>query len=279
MACSNLVVVLAQPEDLTAIRLIWVLRSRGIQVRAVTPDQLTFSRRWVHRLGDAPVQSIVELAEGEPLRSDAIGVLFNRLACISASPFARPGDRAYAHAEWNALLLSWMGSLRCPVINPPTPSCLAGATRTPLSMLALAARVGLPTPRLLCTSSARQAPSAGMVPLYLLHPAPGAGGGSNGADDHPASLIEPLTGSLGHALVVDQEVVPSSYREHAAGCIELARQLPARLLRIHFGRTRCTPHKRVFVGFDTLPDLTDRQLRFVAAWTLKRLLGAPERQS
>jgi hypothetical protein len=37
-----------------------------------------------------------------------------------------PKDRPYIASEMNAFLLYWLSSLRCPVLNPPTPTCLSG---------------------------------------------------------------------------------------------------------------------------------------------------------
>jgi hypothetical protein len=37
-----------------------------------------------------------------------------------------PADRSYVAAEMTAFLLSWLSTLRCPVVNRPSPTCLYG---------------------------------------------------------------------------------------------------------------------------------------------------------
>jgi hypothetical protein len=79
--------------------------------------------------------------------SEVTGVL-TRTSWISPLelPVIAEADRAYAATEMSAFLLSWLSSLDCPVVNRPTPGCLAGPPwRTP-QWMAAAAIAGLKVP-------------------------------------------------------------------------------------------------------------------------------------
>lgn len=53
-------------------------------------------------------------------------------------------DREFCAAESNALMLAWLSSLRCPVLNAPTPTSLAGPAWRPLQWRRLAVQRGIP---------------------------------------------------------------------------------------------------------------------------------------
>jgi hypothetical protein len=53
-------------------------------------------------------------------------------------------DREFCAAECNAFMLAWLTSLRCPVLNAPTPTSLAGPAWRPLQWRRLAAQLGIP---------------------------------------------------------------------------------------------------------------------------------------
>jgi hypothetical protein len=54
-------------------------------------------------------------------------------------------DRLYAQQEWTALHMSWLASLRAPVLNLPVVQGLGGAWRHPSEWAWLAAQAGLDT--------------------------------------------------------------------------------------------------------------------------------------
>ena len=54
-----------------------------------------------------------------------------------------PADRPYVAAEMSAFLLAWLSELPCPVLNRPTPSCLAGPNWRVEQWIVTAARMGM----------------------------------------------------------------------------------------------------------------------------------------
>jgi hypothetical protein len=52
-------------------------------------------------------------------------------------------DRAYVAAEMSAFLLFWLSGLTCPVLNTPTPTCLAGPGWRPERWTRAAAELGM----------------------------------------------------------------------------------------------------------------------------------------
>src|SRR5262249_18392879 len=88
-------------------------------------------------------------------------VIFNRICFVDLPQFfnAAQVDRDYARMEAFALLLSWLSSPGCPVINRPAPSALTGSAYR-LPMWARLARVAGLTPlRLMAPPSTRRLPA------------------------------------------------------------------------------------------------------------------------
>ena len=55
-----------------------------------------------------------------------------------------PDDRAYVAAELNAFLTKWLMAQSCPVLNPPSVSCLSGPGWRAPQWIHAAARLGIP---------------------------------------------------------------------------------------------------------------------------------------
>ena len=53
-------------------------------------------------------------------------------------------DRAYAAAEMNAFLLTWLSELPCSILNRPTPQCLFGPSWRQEKWIYIAAQLGIP---------------------------------------------------------------------------------------------------------------------------------------
>ncbi len=140
--------ILAHLGDETALRVCAALRARhgGNHVRLVSCEELVLAPYWAHRLEDSQVTTEVRLHDGTSLDLANIRVVFNRLLALAAPHFAsaKAVDRDYAIQEMNALCLSWLASLPCPVVNPPTPTGLSAPARSHAEWLLLAGRAGLP---------------------------------------------------------------------------------------------------------------------------------------
>jgi hypothetical protein len=55
-----------------------------------------------------------------------------------------PADQAYVAAEMQAFLLAWLTALPCPVVNRPSPQCLAGPAWGPERWIHEAAKLDIP---------------------------------------------------------------------------------------------------------------------------------------
>jgi hypothetical protein len=104
---------------------------------------------WRHFVGVKDNRGTVVVGGTVVPEQEVTGVLTRT---TSISPYELPviaeADRAYVATEMSACLLSWLSSLACPVVNRPTPGCLAGPPwRTP-QWMAAAAAAGLRPPDL-----------------------------------------------------------------------------------------------------------------------------------
>lgn len=156
--------LLAAIDDRPALWAATRLRARGLTpLEVLTPELLTCSFRWQHRLGNhAPPSVEFTLADGRRVTGDAIRGVVNRLSMLPPGVVASltPADRDYALQEWTALHVSWLNALTVPVINRPGVQGLCGAWRHPSEWIWLAARAGLETPTFLMgtTSAAVEGP-------------------------------------------------------------------------------------------------------------------------
>lgn len=135
---TKLLVVLAAPGDPAPDQLapFW----RG-QVRRLTSADLSRSG-WRLRLC-APKQAqivvdgtIIDAAEIDAVVTRQGWILDRELSWIADE------DRLFVAAEMQAFLVAFLSTLSCPVINPPTPTCLAGPMWRPAQWRSAAARCG-----------------------------------------------------------------------------------------------------------------------------------------
>lgn len=201
-------------------------------VRLVSAEELIYAPRWTHRLFDGPGQNVISLHDGTVIRSDSVEVVFNRLGPFSMPHFgAGPAaDHDYALMEMSALLLSWLSSFSCPVINRPAPQGLAGPPRSWFGWTQLAGEVGL------STTPAR------------LEWRMGAEGASA-----PAAFPDGVPFSV---LVAGGRVVGDCHSELAGRCVALAKAASVELLRLSFVRSAIGPRACFFSGADPSPVLS-----------------------
>ncbi len=141
-----MVLVLCEGFDRAAFWAAGRFRERGIAVDVVTGDDLAAAECWDHRLGAAGVSLSIQLRDGRRVVGDDTRGVFNRLSYLPNAWLQRIGgpDRDYALQEMYALYLSWLHSLKGPVVNPATPQGLCGNWRHPSMWMVLAGRAGLP---------------------------------------------------------------------------------------------------------------------------------------
>ncbi|MCF2149994.1 hypothetical protein IQ276_026895 [Desmonostoc muscorum LEGE 12446] len=83
---------------------------------------------------------------GVTIALDQITGVLTRLPSIFEQELLHiiPEDRGYVAAEMNAFLISWLSSLKCPVLNRPTPTYLLGPAWRPEQWVYAAAQLGIP---------------------------------------------------------------------------------------------------------------------------------------
>lgn len=108
----SLVLILGSAADRGAARVAAILRGREHEVLLLTPTQLE-RLGWEHRIEWGRPRTSLRLPDGRVLTDTDIGAVLDRLPGPSAGAFRRsdPKDRAYALAEWHALIMSWLHSL------------------------------------------------------------------------------------------------------------------------------------------------------------------------
>jgi hypothetical protein len=120
-------------EELTSQ---WV--AKGQVVGRLTPRDLSMPG-WRHYVGrEGPAVAVIE---SRIISTEEITGVVTRMPSVFEHDLAEivPEDRGYISAEMTAFLLSWLLALECPVINRPTPTCLAGPYWSPERWLKVAA--------------------------------------------------------------------------------------------------------------------------------------------
>lgn len=116
----TLVVILPGPADAGAREVASRVAGRGHEVLTLTPAHLE-TMTWEHRIEGGAVTTRLVPRAGAPVLDDrCVGAVLNRLIGPATTRFVRSAarDRAYAHAEWQALLVSWLHSLGDRVVGP-----------------------------------------------------------------------------------------------------------------------------------------------------------------
>ncbi|MEX5213412.1 MAG: hypothetical protein NW703_04540 [Nitrospiraceae bacterium] len=139
---ARYVLVFAQAGDEVAAG--FVRRNARRAVRLVTPRELSRAgwRLGLHR-GTASVQAVVK---GRIVPQSRLAGVITRLGCVTAAdvPHIAAGDRVYVAAEMQAFLVAWLHLVSCPVLNRPTPMCLAGNAWSSHKWVQTAVRLGIP---------------------------------------------------------------------------------------------------------------------------------------
>lgn len=135
--------VIAEPGDKAGL---WAYAGLGrlglAPLEIVTMDELVMAPRWIHQLDDEHSHTRIELHDGRVIDSAELRGVLNR-AVEPGSPTDGPAAD-FAQMEMRALLVSWLSSLACPVIDPPASNSLAGTACDPWSWQRLAHLHGVP---------------------------------------------------------------------------------------------------------------------------------------
>lgn len=212
-------------------------------VKLVGVDQIALAPDWRHRQTSQGITTHIRLADGAVL-NDELGAVFNRLQQVELPHFAgaAAADRNYALAEMQALLLSWLHSLPCPVINPASPQGLGGARRTHAQWLHLAHAAGLPVQAYHFSTNPRRFSPLSQVDAPLLPFRTSASPSPDGISQlepitqpqvgsDPTFLVEAAGAAQRRLLVAGERVVGAAGMD-VAGCKRLARLAGCGLLEI-----------------------------------------------
>lgn len=139
---ARVVLVVASAHDTVASAFVRRYARQG--VRLLQPRDLS-TPGWRYELGARAGPSRVAVA-GRQCSDEHLAGVITRLASVTPSdlPHIDPGDRAYVAVEMTAFLVAWLERLSCPVLNRPTPVCLAGEWYSPQTWVHRAHRLGIP---------------------------------------------------------------------------------------------------------------------------------------
>jgi len=233
--------VLAERGDADAELLAAEIERRDPAVALVWADELLLDSRFTHRVGPDGVEAELRCARGRRFDAASLRGVACRIEQALPPQFATAAeaDREYAAIESQALLLSWLAGLPCPVLNRPSPRGLSGPGLAPLEWLPLAAAHGL-------RSRATRLPSGDGPPAPGWEPVEG----------HPGLWGEPVPGPAEWLLVVGERVaLGEPGAEGESGYVALARGAGCQLLGVQVSPPNGGRGERTFLGATARPAL------------------------
>lgn len=160
-----MLVIVAAPHDPLAQLLVarWNAYGAGL----LTCADLS-TRGWRHSL--KTTASSTSVISGQVVATQSIRGVLTRMASVYPHELSDIvcEDRSYVATEMTAFLLSWLSSLSCPVLNEPTPTCLAGPYMRQEQWMRLAAAVGIPICTLQSSTHIPEPPSEDSVPVTVV---------------------------------------------------------------------------------------------------------------
>ncbi len=261
--------VLCSLGDRSAARVYCALRERlgPTAVEVVSAEELLLAPHWRYGLEGRTAQSEVVLFDGRRIDPSSYGLAFQRIRAVELTHFARARaeDRDYARAEMHALLLAWLASFPCLMVNRAGPRGLCGAERGRVEWTVLAHQAELPVRAFELASDARLTARADL----LAHLADG----SLGPEDPPRVVrpellgrgpvqrLERLEGGLYRTLVAGARCSGVPEGIDPGACLALAKLSGDQLLEIRFGMVRGGWR---FFSATPVPDLSAEDASFVA---------------
>lgn len=200
-------------------------RAKGATAEVITCHDIA-QPGWKLTLDDDPTFVV----RGKPVAVKEIKGIVTRLAYVTAIelPFVHVEDRDYAASEIQAFLLALLSSVKCPVLNAPTPSCLNGPAWAPELWTRCAARAGVPVRSLVRRAYA---------------------GGASVAEDPPADR------RVLH--VVGDDVFGDGPAALKNAAVAVAKAAGTELLRVAFD---VRPKPAVFLDADPWIDISDKAI-------------------
>lgn len=132
--------VIASRSDTAAVGL---AAAAAPELRVMTPADLS-QPGWTLRLGD--IANATAVIGGEVVAASAIVGVLVRLPGVAEHDLLHiaASDRGYVAAEMTAFLLAFLTALNCPLVNRPTPQCLAGPAWRQERWVSVANRLSIP---------------------------------------------------------------------------------------------------------------------------------------
>jgi len=165
---------------------------------------------------------------GRTVRIGEISAVLNLLPAVLPNELAAypPEERTYQAAEFRALLVYFLASLPCPVVNRASTVSLTGTVQNPAAWFAVAEAAGIPLAHFKASSQNK--------------------GLANG------------NGPVVRAAIVGGRIVERSRTVADGYTLELARRSRVEYLRAVY---RCEPSGVRFLGADSYPDIRQPQTR------------------
>lgn len=93
------------------------------------------------------IEASMAIVSGKVVSFKEIKAVLTRLSFVTEEEvtFIHRSDRGYVASEMMAFLVSFLSSLKCPVLNRPTPTCLSGPSWHWSQWVSLAAKLNIPT--------------------------------------------------------------------------------------------------------------------------------------
>lgn len=285
------ILILAHPGDRLALQVYAELQRQvgSAHLRLHSAQEIALALRWSHHQNQSGIRTEIGLADGSTIEGEW-GLLFNRLQQLELPHFggADPMDRDYAAAEMQALLLSWLHSLSCPVINPASAQGLGGARRTHAQWLQLAQQAGLPiqayhfssnprrfSPRSQSTASlwpyrTASAHGASVTPQLERITLPQVG-------SEPTFFLEQVADDPAAVVVAGEQVVGGAVQLDRAACRRLTQLAGVPLLQITLARrTAGATNEWAVCGVSPFPDAEDAHVvRAIADFLLLTATSSP----
>ena len=254
-----MLVVVAGRHDATARA--FVERHAGAGIALLTGDDLS-RPGWRFSLGNGgPGADGSAVVGGRQVATTDIAGVLTRLPHVTEAelPAIVPEDRTYVAAEMTAFLLAWLSALRCPVLNPPTATCLAGPYWWPAQWVRVAHGLGIPVRPVRLLAGPDRSPSGGEA-----DPSSGQPRGDPSADEagesrappgvHPASTpTGAAAASVVTVTVVGDRCLGTDDERMQTAARRLAIAAGAGLLAVHFETAGPGPR---FVAASPWPDIS-----------------------
>lgn len=233
------ILVLADRKDFLATRVAAALRNARQPVRVLTPLELSLGSAWTCKADGKIERELRPKRSGRPTPR----AVLNRLHAAQFFPenvWSTAGDTVYAEGDFAHMITSWLASLPCLVLGPPS-GVLPCQNLSVIEWLTAARDAWLPT---------RAVTLAGATPAAATH-----AGTATAVEERvtsPVVVAEPVT-AIRPVYVVAGRVIGAPDSSIVPGVQRLAERSGCNLLECHFGWTGTTPGRWVFCDATAVP--------------------------